>query len=71
MSAGSIPIQQGQRWTYVGPNGRKAMHTVIEATPHHVITWSDPFAEADAGGESWLGRPDAFKRTFTRCNSCE
>lgn len=56
MSA-SIPIQTGQRWTYVGPNGRKAMHTVIEATPHHVITYSDPFPEKDAGGESWMGSP--------------
>lgn len=70
MSA-SIPIQQGQRWTYVGPNGRKAMHTVVHADSSQVITYSDPFPEADAGGESWLGRPDAFKRTFRLSNHGE
>ena len=70
MSA-TIPIQNGQRWTYVGPNGRKAMHTVIEATPHHVITYSDPFPEKDAGGESWMGSPSTFQPVFRRANSCE
>ena len=70
MSA-KIPIHHGQRWTYVGPNGRKALHTVVLANSSEVITFSDPFPEADAGGESWLGRPEEFKRTFIRCNSCE
>lgn len=67
----SIPIQRGQRWTYVGPSGRKAQHTVIHADPGQVITWSDSFPEKDAGGESWLGAPTSFKTVFRLSNSCE
>ena len=70
MSA-SIPIQRGQRWTYVGPNGRKAKHTVVHADPAQVITYSDPFPEKDAGGESWIGSPSVFKTVFLLSNSCE
>lgn len=61
-----VPIHHGQRWTYMGPKGRKVLHTVVEATPRHVITFSDTFPESDAGGETWMGSPSEFKAEFRR-----
>ena len=71
MSEHTIPLKRGQRWTYVGPHGRKALHTVVHADPGQVITYSDTFPESESGGETWLGRPEEFKRTFRLSNSCE
>ena len=62
----SLHIELGMLCRYVGPgNGRMLKHKVIEATPKHVITWSQyQVGDVLTEGYSWMGPRQTFVEHF-------
>lgn len=65
MSYPKIPMEQGQRWEYIGPGEGKGPHTVISCCSSEVITWQTNKGPT-APGYSWIGPVDEFVKCFKR-----